>query len=83
MFVFVPVSVTLVLFASPLLMRSIPAKLKLETDGMSMNALLGVLSYGFPFAFLRNLMTRIALKTLQEFASLANKKSGDEDKEDS
>ena len=33
-------------------------------------AALGVASYGFPFASIRSAMTRVALRTLQEFASI-------------
>jgi hypothetical protein len=33
-------------------------------------ALLGLISYGFPFAALRRFITRMALRTLREFASI-------------
>lgn len=36
----------------------------------SFYALTGVVSYGFPFATVRRIVTRLALKTLQEFSSL-------------
>lgn len=68
---FVPASVTLVLFIAPLLSDYI---IKAEEPTSSQHrmfyALLGMISYGFPFATLRRVLTRIALKTLQEFATL-------------
>ena len=35
--------------------------------------LLGILSYGFPFASLRELVSRIALATLKEYAPIVDK----------
>lgn len=64
--VFVPASATLLLLTAPQLF---PAALS-TTGGRANYALLGILSYGFPFATLRAMITRIALNTLREFALL-------------
>lgn len=39
-------------------------------------SILGVVSYGFPFATFKRVITRMALKTLLEFASLEPKELG-------
>ena len=43
----------------------------------SFDGLLGIASYGFPFATLRAVVTRIALGTLKEFAAIATEAHGD------
>lgn len=65
--VFVPASTILVLVVvRPWLV----SKFGMSPDSPQLNGLLGVISYGFPFAALRRITTRIALNTLKEFQSL-------------
>jgi hypothetical protein len=67
-FVFVPSSAVLLMLLSPLLISA-----QLTTQGAPMsaiNALIGVVSYGFPFATVRRVVTVIALNTLREFANI-------------
>jgi hypothetical protein len=68
--VFVPASVSLLLLIEPIL---IPQKLRADHPGVSLYAIIGIASYGFPFAAIRRAITRVALKTLQEFAAISNK----------
>jgi hypothetical protein len=37
---------------------------------MAANALIGVVSYGFPFTAVRRIVTIVALNTLREFANI-------------
>ena len=76
MLLFCPASAAIVFFTmvpvleSGLGDRGVPA--------FSVYAVLGVASYGFPFATLRRLVTRIALQTLKEFADLQPKEVSDD-----
>jgi hypothetical protein len=63
--VFVPASASLLLLLLPLF-----PKLTIATDKVATHAIVGVVSYGFPFSAVRRLVTRMALSTLKEFASL-------------
>jgi hypothetical protein len=67
-FVFVPVSVGLMnLCIAPF----IPwARIGREPPGRADFALLGLISYGFPFATVRQIVTRMAIKTILEAAEL-------------
>lgn len=58
-----------------LLLAVAPVIPKLATPGdyrteMARSALLGMISYGFPFALAKRVITRIALNTLREFSAL-------------
>lgn len=67
--VFVPVSAVLLLLVAPL---ALPENLLSpgEPRASAMYAALGIASYGFPFAIIRRIVTRIALNTLKEFAEI-------------
>jgi hypothetical protein len=66
--IFVPASAVLLIFLAPLL---IPTHLNNTTTPVAAtDALIGVVSYGFPFASVRRIMTVIALNTLREFANI-------------
>jgi hypothetical protein len=70
---FVPSSAILLILLSPLLM---PLRLtSAGTPAFAINALLGVISYGFPFAAVRRIVTVIALNTLREFAAIIPRES--------
>lgn len=67
-FLFVPASATIVWLIAPLFLPD-----RLTAAGVprtSVYACLGLISYGFPFASVRHMVTRIALRTLQEFATI-------------
>lgn len=67
---FVPASALLVLVTLPPMLW---IRFKPPTDQsllFSIYGLLGITSYGFPFAAIRRLVTRIALGTLREFATI-------------
>src|ERR1700730_8374788 len=69
---FVPCSVALVLLTvRPWVALSKELQAMKNTD-MYIDSLLGAISYGFPFALLRRIVTRIALNTLKEFAAIEN-----------
>jgi hypothetical protein len=72
MIVFVPASAGLVLLASPLLFANkLLLANKVDVSLLpAYYAILGIASYGFPFATIRTFVTRIALQTLREFAQL-------------
>jgi hypothetical protein len=69
---FVPVSVLLVLITIPPLVVDQMGATASSARLLSVYGLLGIASYGFPFATVRRLVTRIALTTLREFASIAH-----------
>ncbi len=66
--VFVPSSCVLLLLLAPLLLSNFDASVK--TLPTAKYALVGIMSYGFPFTAIKRIITRIALNTLKEFASL-------------
>jgi len=66
-FIFVPASTTLLLFLAPLLISYSQPPIRMRATYV----LLGIASYGFPFATVRIIITRIALNTLREFAALS------------
>jgi hypothetical protein len=69
---FAPASVVLMWMAMrPVLLKSTFLLSIQQTSAKAFDAWLGILSYGFPFVTLRRLVTRIALNTLREFASVA------------
>lgn len=60
----VPASATLLLLIAPIVIRP-------ELFDRPVYAGLGLVSYGFPFATVRTLVTRAAMNTLREFATIA------------
>jgi hypothetical protein len=75
---FVPASVILVLvIVRPLAqLLPLPGVFSTNPGSQALYGLLGILSYEFPFALVRRVVTRIALHTLQSFASIALKEDG-------
>jgi hypothetical protein len=69
-FVFVPASAGLVLLLLPLVKTRLEGLFSSPNGVAGFYALLGLVSYGFPFALIRRAVTRIALVTLKEFADL-------------
>jgi hypothetical protein len=71
--VFVPASAVLAtLVLQPLLAPMFTTSLTVSAEKLvAFHSTLGVVSYGFPFATLRAVVTRAALNTLKEFAELA------------
>lgn len=68
--IFVPSSSILLLITIfPLFNNYISSKLPFY----SIYALFGILSYGFPFASIKNIITKIALKSLAEFHEIYSK----------
>ena len=65
--VFVPASAALVLLLAPLYLGRVPG----SADRSEVYALVGVVSYGFPFAGLKRVVTNMALRTLRDFAAIA------------
>jgi hypothetical protein len=64
--VFVPASACLVLLLSPLFLERVAG----SADRSAVYALLGVVSYGFPFTGLKRVVTTMALRTLRDFAAI-------------
>jgi hypothetical protein len=64
--ILVPASATLVLLISPLVLRVAVTTANLT----AVYTLLGIGSYGFPFAAVRAFVRRVALITLKEFAGI-------------
>lgn len=72
--VFVPASATLALLVVlPLLESKIP-------NTRTAYAMVGLVSYGFPFAAMRAIVVRIAQNTLKEFAGINVEQSSDDRK---
>jgi hypothetical protein len=67
---FVPASAALVLLLLPLVKARFEGLFTSPNGVAGFYALLGLVSYGFPFALIRRAVTRIALLTLKEFADL-------------
>lgn len=67
LFVFVPASAGLVVMIAPIMFASF---LKESGYLFSVYTFLGIVSYGFPFGLVKRVVTRIALKTLREFAAI-------------
>jgi hypothetical protein len=65
---FVPASAALLLLVSPLLFRATPWL----TPSVASYALIGLVSYGFPFGALKRVVSRIAMNTLREFATIGH-----------
>ena len=63
---FVPASALLLLLIAPLILSPVLSPARLN----AVHAALGIASYGFPFGAVRALVTRAALNTLKEFASI-------------
>jgi hypothetical protein len=73
--IFIPTSVCLVFlivrpFLWPIFINRVSMDVK--QSQMAFNGLLGIVSYGFPFVTIRHLVTRIALNSLKEFASIGH-----------
>ena len=64
---FVPSSSALLILLSPLLLIRYSSQ---DAPTMAVNALIGVVSYGFPFTAVRRIVTIVALNTLREFANI-------------
>ena len=76
-FLFVPASATIVLLIAPLLL---PERLNVASiPQVGLYGALGLVSYGFPFASVRRMITRIALRTLLEFAAITQESPREED----
>jgi hypothetical protein len=65
--VFVPASAALVILMSPLFLGRLSATL----DSSGVHAMLGVVSYGFPFVGIKRIAVAMALRAIREFASIA------------
>ena len=65
---FVPASCLLLVLISPLVLPS--SFFANPQNAVASSSLLGIASYGFPFATVKRLITRLALATLREFADL-------------
>jgi hypothetical protein len=72
--IFVPLSTALtVLILPPLILEQQAVKTFVfasRENSICFEALLGVLSYNFPFAAVRRFVTRVAFRTLQDFAAV-------------
>ena len=82
---FVPISVALgLLIIRPLFLRTAwfasLASGSLEQQ-LAFYGLLGAACYGFPFVAIRQILTKVALKTLKEFASIRGTDEGEADSE--
>ncbi len=75
---FVPASALLLILISPLLL---PIRWFEGNKIQALYSTLGVVSYGFPFATVKHMITRLALKTLLEFALLAPEEQESKTKE--
>jgi hypothetical protein len=77
-FVFVPASAGLILLLAPFAPPArLPDEAVVPTNSAhqirtAYHALLGVASYGFPFATIRKLVSRMAANAIREFASIAS-----------
>jgi hypothetical protein len=67
---FVPASAALILLVLPLVKSRFDSMFSTSDGVIGFYALLGLVSYGFPFALIRRAVTAIALNTLKEFANL-------------
>lgn len=71
---FIPASVTLFLLTVfPLISDSL---LKVNDNKEAWYGLVGIIAYGFPFLTVRQIVSKVALKALQEFADIASGKEG-------
>lgn len=75
MCIFIPVSVFLVVVIVRPFLLLLPALSGFRTEPLrsALSGAIGVVSYQFPFATIRKVITQSALKTLQRFASIAIK----------
>jgi len=80
--VFVPASAALLLLVLPLFasgIRSMHSSLGEPQATRAFFAFLGIVSYGFPYATMKRLVTRIALRTLEEYMILARPEQSKKD----
>jgi hypothetical protein len=71
MVLFVPASAFLMVLIAPVVIEGRwPAS---SLPGTSLYALLGVASYGFPFAAIKTVITRVAIQMLKEYAGTLEK----------
>ena len=82
-FLFVPASVLLFLLVIfPLIVHKLP-QIKVELPWYVPYGMVGVAAYGFPFIAIRQIIKRIALVTLREFATITlDESTGDDSQED-
>jgi hypothetical protein len=72
-FLFVPVSAALAtLIVLPLMMQTGWAQRASTNLQLVLHGLVGLISYGFPYALVRTLITRMAYKTLVEFTAICS-----------
>lgn len=72
---FVPASVVLVfIVVRPLILSAEPFRHRAENLSVcfALHGSLGLVSYGFPFGMIKTIISRIALNTLKEFATIAH-----------
>ena len=69
LFIFVPASVVLALLIVRPLLVAVTSQFAVFQNPTTVHALLGVASYGFPFATVKKVITRMALRILTEFAT--------------
>jgi hypothetical protein len=77
--VFVPASATLVCLLAPALARGDVIGNPVLSNPIY--AVLGIASYGFPFATVRRIVQRCALKAIQEFAEITKEATEDNGEE--
>lgn len=70
-FMFVPVSALLIILITPLLLPFTQIEDQ-EQKRYAWYTLLGIVSYGFPFAAIKELIIKIALRTLNEYATITS-----------
>lgn len=70
--IFAPASSALVLLLLPLIHSRFDSLFNSPSTAIAAYALVGLVSYGFPFAAVRRIATTVALNTLKEFATLKN-----------
>jgi hypothetical protein len=69
----VPISAQLmILVIAPFFMAALSAHLNTPALQAGAYSALGIVSYGFPFATVRTIVSRIALNTLKEFAAISH-----------
>ena len=81
-FLFVPASATILLVTKPLLLELLSENWRLKLTSLpeaSLYGVLGLISYAVPFASVRHIITRIALKALREFQEILLEQTSEEE----